>query len=373
MLSSLLNVTNSLFAINNAHLGNISDAVYTSLANLGVQTGSDSQEYTGYLFNVQNWLGLISGSIGLPIEANNRDVIQLLAKIADRPESQVGGGLIPSEMCEDAYISDKMVLIPGIFEIWPSIIFAAFPDPPPAGITIATTLGLSITNIELENDSENWSGWWMYVASNDANFGLFAPVLDPADALTRYPSNTWIDISFYPLNLAVYVTNGASLRVYLCSGWEPTGGGGGPWAGGGGGGVGGDWTECVEILSYETVITQPGGSTATIQYIPMSLIGGVESTDRVLNAGGDAYFVSSAGAWVATDNWTGVTATLLSGTNARIWYQRANLSFEAYGLDTIGDTFTIPEDTIAAGIDSFGMGTATTFSVQICPSGITPP
>lgn len=364
VLASLYSITNSLFAINNAHLGNISDAIFTGADNLGLSLTPDTQTYDGYLFDVLNWLGLISGSTGLPIEAGNRDVIQLLAKIADRPESPIGSGLAPVGLCDEPYVSSGMVLVPGIIEAIPSLVFAVFPSPTPSPISFGTVFGVGIDYTELSNDTDHWYGWGVYVASSAPNYGLYLGT-DVEASLVRYPSNVWVDIGHVESNLSFYVGGGDSIRVFLCSeGWG--GADGGPW-GGGGGELPPEFVDCVDIASIPTIITHPNTSTTSITVIPMSLVPAATFSDRYEVSGG-GFFITEVGDSVVKDNWNGVTVELLSGdSNVRVWYQKADLSFVSHSFSIVGDSYTIAEDCITACVDTFTGGTSTAFSVRICP------
>jgi len=364
LLSSLYNITNSLMAINNTHLGTISSAIFTGADNLGLSLTPDTQVYDGYLFSVLNWLGLVSGSIGLPIEANNRDVIQLLAKIADRPESPVGSGLAPAGLCDEPYVSEGMVLVPAIFQAWPALVYAIFPSPAPAPISFGTVFGVGTDYTELAYSNGHWHGWGAYVASSAPNFGLFIGG-DIDQSLIRYPTNVWVDIGDFDYNLSFYVGGSDSIRVFLCGeGWG--GDDGGPW-GSGGGELPPEFVDCVDIASIPAIITHPNSSTTSITVIPMSLVPAATFSDRYeVSSGG--FFITDVGASVVKDNWNGVTIELLSGdNNVRVWYQKADLSFVVHGFSTVGDSYTIAEDCITASIETFTGGTSTAFSVRICP------
>jgi len=235
----------SLMSSQTGMIVTILDTLVNALTNIGVNSGaSPDYTYEGYLFQVLNWLGRLSGASGVPFEAGNRDIIQLLAQIADRPESQIGSGLVPPTVCGDAYISSGMTLVPGLADpIWPSLVYAVFPDPPPTGITFGSVFGIGVDNTELINSAGDWDGYYIYVASSAPNYGLY--IGPGSTALTRYATNVWLNLEGYEEHLSVYVGGSDSLRVYLCSGgWAPGEGtsSGGPWGGDlpGGGGSGFD-------------------------------------------------------------------------------------------------------------------------------------
>ena len=211
----------------------------------------------------------------------------------------------------------------------------------PDGLTEGGFLAHDVHNAQIIHTAT--IGWKAYVQST----GSASYSINP-DSGATLSTNQWFGIDNWQ-DMAFSVPAGADIRVYLCN---PTVAG---------------WESCLQVASVGSTITTPGGSTTVIEMIPMSALSGVSYSDRVLDAGGGAYFVSSTDAWVATDNWEGVKGTLISGINVRMWWKRPNGSFGAYGLDFIGATWTIPEECIAAGIDSLEKGTATPFVVEVCP------
>jgi len=323
-------------------------SIYTvlnySFTNFGLNTSEASTDYNGYLFDSLNWLGLISGSTGLPIEGGNRDVIQLLAKIADRPESQIGSGLAPPDLCEDAYISSSMVLLPAFSESLPAVVFAIFPDPPPSGISFGTTLSLGVFNMELEN-SGDWAGWGIYVASNAPNFGL--QITLDTDAFLRYPTNVWVDIGFLSSNLAVYVGGGDSLRVYLCSGsWGGPSSSGGPW--GDGSSSGGEIDDgCVTINSTVVSYATDGTGSSIVWPEPLESV-------AITPVG----YYADANVWCVTDLY-GYTITPSVDVN---WFS----DFHYYSTTiSAGVPFLVTGHTDHASIHIFP--STASFSIELCP------
>lgn len=357
---------------------NINDTknyLFYALSSLGLNVTNISYDYNGYLDTTLRLLQLIQGAIGVPVDEliypdrGQRNIIQLLEKAAERPEGQIGGGLAPDSVCTDAYISSGMVLIPSLFDAWPPTLWAIFPAPTPSGISFGTIFGIGVDNSELHPTSNNWVGWSIYVASSANNFGVFIGA-DINASIARYPTNTWINLSFLTTNLSVFVGGSESLRVWLCGGqWGPGGGGGGPWGGGGGGG--GSWGDCTIINSQETIITNPNNSTNTIQYIPMSSVPNTNFTNSLSIQGGEQY-TTTANDYAATDNWNGVTIQLISGSGVRAFYQKSDLTFVIHTFTAINETFTIPEDCIKAVVDDYTGGFSTQFTVKICPPGMTP-
>lgn len=319
-------------------LSKLYSLVYYSATNLGLNVIEDSQEYTGYLFDVLNWLGLLSGATGLPIEAGNRDVIQLLAKIADRPESQIGSGLAAADLCEDAYVSTGMTLVPSVFDAYPSIVYAIFPSPAPSPLSFGTVFGIGIDNTELVISGGDWFGWGIYVASSAANFGLFVGG-DADQSLARYPTNVWVDIGFYAYNLSVYVGGSDSLKVYLCSGsWGGGSSSGGPWGGGSSssGLYGFDFTS--ERIG---LATRAGTKTEADLVMPPD---GIEGTTSITFAGFAPYVFLSPCVFVM--DAYGYTVELLSGATMHFnsVYPDGSSNY-AFTLTTPGDNHTISSHT----------------------------
>ena len=360
------NIINSLLSISNTHLGNTYQVLSKGLANLGLNIATNSYDYAGWLATSANLIAKIQGGIGVPFDGGNRNVIELLARMLDRPLSQIGSGLPPTEMCIDAYISSGMVLVPAVSDpYWPALVYAKWPDPPPTGIEFGSVFGFGDDYTELVNTSGDWSGYRVYVASSADNFGMYIGVNVDA-SLARYPTNVWVDIGFYEEHLSIFVPGDASLRAYLCGdGWGGGGGSGGPWEelppdGGG------TWEDCIEIASASTVVTHPNSAVTSITYTPMSMLPGVEYSDT-LPVDGGAY-VTTANDSIAVGNFNGVTITLLSAeTTVRAYYQRADLSFNVHTFSGMGDTFSIAEDTVRMAIDTFTGGATPDYTVEICP------
>jgi hypothetical protein len=351
--------------------------LFNGLRNLGVGVIESSDTYDGYLAISRDLIALIQGAIGVPVDGltypdqGQRDIIQLLEKAASRPESNIGSGLTPPDVCSDAYVSNGMFLIPSLFEAWPSTVWATFPEPPPAGISFGEDFGLGVEASQLVISGGSWAGWSIYVASSANNFGIF---VGPNYLLSaqRYPTNVWLSFAFLHTNLSVFVGGSDSLRVWLCGNeWGPGGGGGGPWGGGGGGG--GSWGDCVDVNSASAVITHPNNATTSITYIPMSSIPGY-SFGSVLPVSGGGEYTASVNDWTAEENGNGVTVELLSGDlNAvRLLWQHADLSFGTHIFAALNESFTIPDDCIRWDCDTFSGGAVGPFSVRVCPTGVTP-
>ena len=348
----------------NTHLESITNILIYSASNLGLDPGANTEEYTGFLFDTLNWLGRISGALGVPIEANNRDVIQLLAKMADRPESQIGSGLAPYDICSNAYISSGMTLIPyNVLQVLQNIVFAVFPDPPPTGVSFGTVFGIGVDNTELHHD-DGWGGWEIYVASSANNFALNGE--DISSVLNRYPTNVWLDLGFLTTNLSVFVSGGDSLRVYLCSdGWGPGRSGGGPW--GGGSTSGGTWGDCVTIESVLGTYSNDVPFSRDAQFIVFSSIPGLE-TGNTWFAGGNNQQVSVADT-ITTTNMNGVTVTLISGSSVDIHFKQPDGNTGSFPLGAAGNSQTINVDTTVVLIDNLNASSPSTssFTVEICP------
>lgn len=366
VLSEFYNYTANILGIMNVYIANLYQITSFGLANLGLNIADNSYDYQGWLANSLNLMAKIQGGIGVPIDAGNKNVIEWLAKIASRPESQIGSGLAPSEVCEDAYISSGMTLVPfGVIEGLPNITFATFPAPPPDGISFGSVFGVGVDNSELDNGSSNWSGYWLYAASSAANFALNSA--DISGALNRYPTNTWIELTFLETNLSVFVNGADSIRVYLCSGgWAPSTSSGGPW-GGDDNIPPPDWTDCVSIASANTTVTHPNNAVSSITYTPISFLPGVEYSNELPTSGGGSY-ITTANDSIAVGNFNGVHIELTSASSGvRAYYQKADLSFVVHTFTGIGDTFDITEDTVRMAVDTFTGGTSEDYTVDICP------
>lgn len=349
--------------------------LFYGFTNLGVTVADSSEEYGGYLAVARGLMSLIQGAIGVPVDGltypdkGQRDIIQLLERAASRPESTVGTGLAPLDVCSDAYISSGMSLVPGLNETWTATTWAVFPDPPPPDIEFHTTFGLGVGNTQLHPVSESWEGFSIYVASSARSFGTY---IGPnySESLARYPTNTWIDIGFLTVNLSVFVPGTENLRVWLCGGsWGGDNGGGGSWGSGGGGG--GGWGGCIDLSGEQTTITQPNSSTNTIHYIPMSLVTGASFIDRLESPTG-GFYIATASDWVEVGNWNGVTVQVLSGNGIRLLWQRADLSFGYHVFSSVGEEYTITEDCTHVTLDNFSGVADGDISCRICPPGVTP-
>lgn len=348
-------------------LSNLNSAVLNIALNLGINPIIETQEYTGYLSSVLGLLGQASDALGAPSEADDRDIIQLLAKMADRPESPIGSGLLPPDLCSDAYISSGMTIVPyNVLQVLQSIMFAVFPDPPPSGVTFGTIFGVGVDNTELHNESGNWEGWSIYVASSAANFALNGE--DISSNLARYATNVWLDLSFLASNLSVFVGGSDSLRVYLCgASWGPGGGGGGPWGGGGGGG--GSWGDCVTIGSVPATYTTDQPFTLDIQVIVLSSIPGLTLTDTWIVSGStQGYNVNDT---VTTSNMNGATVTLKSGSGCRVYWLTSAGAQDHTDINAVDGSVTLSVDTTVFTIGNFQVSSAQDhpFTVEICPPG----
>jgi hypothetical protein len=347
--------------------------LFYALINLGLSVTEADSTVTNWLSDTKNLLGLISGAIGLPIDADNRNVIQLLAEIDDRPLGTPAGGLIPQALCDDAYISTEMVLSPTIFSGWGPTIWAKFPDPPPAGFDFGTVFGLGIDRTELVRDGGSWAGLKLYVATEGSNFGIYVGI-DPDLAVARYPTNVWIDLAFLTTNLAVFVNGENSLKVYLCEGeWGAGGGGGGPWGGGGGGG--GSWEGppevpalCGNFNSQAIGSNAVGGSPDVKATINLGEVYGTEA-DASANLNGTDYVADAdMFAHVNGNGWKITVVTNPGAIPIRIGTTGTANNYGATTISTVGEFYIIDRDTNCWFIDHpyDASDPDSPFTVEIC-------
>lgn len=364
---------NTLMAVANARLNNIENILLYSATNLGLNVTESTQEYTGYLFDSLNWLGLISGATGVPIDADNRNVIQLLAEIADvdNTECCIGSGIAPNDLCDEPYLSTGMTLVPSVFDAYPSIVYAVFGDTPPSPLGYGSVFGIGIDNAEITITDTDWTGWGIYVASSAANFGLYIGG-DSDQSLARYPTNVWVDLAFYAYNLSVYVGGSDSLRVYLCNGsWGGESSSGGPWGGGSSSGGPLPWVDCVDVESTAAEYFSQAGSdtpfTMDLQAITFGSVpyGGCATEHPY--TGHTEGFDAACSVWVG--NFNGVTVELLSGSTPIIIIWVKDGARDTVNLNSTGAPYTIPTDTDTLLICNAAVGSPAShpFTVRICP------
>jgi hypothetical protein len=362
------NVNNDVLisTTNDIMLNIIYNTMVNVFTNLGISSGaSPSYVYYGWLSQVLNWLAKISGSEGVPFDGGNRNIIQLLAKIADRPESTIGSGLIPDQICFDPYVSTEMVLVPGISDpLWPSLIYAKFGATLPDGLSYGSVFGIGYDYTELINDEGDWDGWKIYVASSAANFGMYTGV-NTDDSLARYPTNVWVSLGGYDQHLSVFVPGVDSVKVYLCGdGWGGGGSSGGPW--GGGEPTPPDEGTCYEIDSVAAEYFYNPGFTLDMQAIQFTTVDGVSCTDE------HTFTESTEGfdmvCTVAIGNFVGWTVEVLSGTTPitiALVSPSGTRTTETVG----GSIFTVPSNTASMLICNAALGgsaASSPFTIRLC-------
>jgi hypothetical protein len=356
-----------------SHTNDTRNYLFYALINLGLVVTDSDPTVTNWLFDTKNLFGLISGAIGVPIDGGNRNVIELLAEMNDRPLGVPAGGLVPQSVCDDAYITTEMVLVPAMFPSWGPTIWAKFPDPPPDGMEFGTVFGFGEDRTELTITGDNWADWKLYVATEGSNFGIFiGSDLDLSTA--RYPTNVWIDLGFLTTSLAVFVNAEHGIKAYLCAG-DPSagGGGGGPWGGGGGGG--GPWGDPDEIpalcgeFASEAISSQiVGGSPDTRATIDLG---------AVYNAGADASanlngtdYTSDHDMFAHTNGngWTIKVISNPSGLPIRISTTGVTNNYGATTIASVDETYTIDRDTNCWFIDrAYDVADPdAVFTVEIC-------
>ena len=359
----------SQWALLLAGTGDIRNYIYYGLLNLGLELTEPSTDYStgSYLRGSLNAINGLWGASGTPIQANNQTIIQLLYRLVNSPPVAGETGLYPIDLCGDAYISSTMALIPGVFDLYPTTLWAVFPSPPPPGITFGTVFGLGVDNSELIPDAGDWDGWRIYVASNTGNFGLYMGADITASAV-RYPTNTWVDLAGYNEHLSVYVPGDASLRVFLCGGgWTPAIDSGGPWGGGPGGTV---FEECAEAEPILATVTYPPGTTPaghTRYVVPLSIFGLPGVGSMIIS--GDAYSYS-IGDGVTNVNMRNSRVKLVSGPRVRAVWVTADGNAHAHTITTIGDSYIIPDDTDYFSIDNWhsnDVSPGDIFIAELCP------
>lgn len=355
----LISTTNDIL------LNVIQGTLVGAFTNLGLATSTPSFVYYGWLSQVLNWLAKISGSEGVPNDGGNRNIIELLAKIADRPESTIGSGLIPDTICEEPYVSSGMQLVPGLTDpLWPSLVYAVFGNALPDNIEYGSVFGFGTDYTELHNTDDTWDGWGIYVASSAANFGLYIGVGDD-HSLVRYPTNVWYQLVDYTHNLSVFVPGADSLKVYLCEGYA--GGGsssGGPW--GGGDPTPPDDGECWEIDSVAAEYFYTPSFTLDVQAIPFTTVTGVScTTEHTFTEATEGFDV---GCTVALGNFVGWTIEMLSGTPSLTITMVSDAGVRTY--DSIGGTiYTIPSNTASFLVCNAGLGgsaSSSPFTIRLC-------
>lgn len=348
------------------YTGNAQDYLYYGLRNLGLSTNGDTYSYpdNSYLFEVLNWLGRLSGAMGLPVEVGNRTALQLLALLLDRPISgDVTGGLFPSDLCEGYYASTGMVLVPtGVLQILESTLWAEFPIPPPVGIEFGSTfnLGLNTDTTELVSLEGTWTGWRFYVASSASNFGIYIGT-DVNVSLRRYPANVWQRFDGLETNLSFFVPASESIKVFMCEGSGTGSSSGGPW--GGGSSSGGTWEpDCYEVDSTTVEVSPPYGYSLRQHGVITELT----RISTITWPGGSATTTPPA---IHSGNFTGYTVTSMSG-RVRIVFGVNGASIASHVLENTGSSYVIPTGyNYVLFDDSTGIenqpGTGA-FTVQLC-------
>lgn len=358
------------------YLSEIDQMLTYAFPNLGVSITGFSQVYSGYIEVVRNTILALKGSLGVPANALNigpegsRDVIQLLSLLGSLNTSQVGQGLPPEQQCTDAYISGGMALVPTVFDAWPATIWAVWPDPPPTGISFGTTFGIGVDNTELVNSNSNWNNYYLYVASDAANCGLYIGG-DVNASFTRYPTNVWLDLNGYTNNLSVFVGGENALRCYLCNAWVPPSTGGGPW--GGGGSSSGGWFGPCEVQSSQVVtITYPPGTSPADHTRHCTVLSGIGLVNTTyVQTGGATYNYSVADA-VTTTNMQSTRVKLINGPRARLFWVQTDGDPITHELTTPNQSYVIPDDTIYFSIDNYvsnEVSPGEPFTVELCPPG----
>lgn len=336
---------NQIYAALNPEIGNlvsyneqIRDKLHFALTNLGLSVDSSTFDYTNnsYLFKTLNFAALLSGSLGLPVEAGNRTVIKLLSLMLDRPTTgEITGGLYPPDLCSGAYMSDGMRIAPlDITGILSSTLWASFPIPPPVGLEFGSTfnLGLDSDTTELVNTFGDWDNWRFYVASSNDNFGIYVGT-NVDLSLRRYPTNTWVTFPDLNEHLSFYVPGEASIRVFMCEGAGSGSSSGGPWGGGSSGG--GSWEpQCYEGSSSLVDVNPSYG------YSPRQMVYFDDLTliDSISWSGGSTTTTPAA---IHSGNYTGWVVTSTSG-RVRVTYGVDGGAIHWIALDDTGDTWTVP-------------------------------
>jgi hypothetical protein len=337
LLTTIRNNSNVLPDVKE-YTGNVQDSLYYGLKNLGLSINSETFNYpdNSYLFETLNWLGRLSGALGLPVEVGNRTALQLLALLLDRPVSgDVTGGLFPSDLCEGYYSSTGMIIVPtGVTQVLESTLWAEFPIPPPVGIEFGSTfnLGLDSDTTELVVLEDDWSNWRFYVASSSSNYGIYIGT-NVDLSLRRYPSNVWQNFGTLSDNLSFFVPSSESIKVFMCRGTGSGSSSGGPW--GGGSSAGGTWEpQCYEVSST-LVAVSPAYGYSPRQHV---VISDLSLISTITWPGGTATTTPPA---IHSGNYAGWTVTSLSG-RIRIVFGVNGVSINAHVLEQTGDTYVIP-------------------------------
>jgi hypothetical protein len=226
-------------------------------------------------------------------------------------------------------------------------LFASFPDPPPFGLVFDDVLGLSGSNIEL-NQEPSQVGWRFYGLSAKETVFSINPT-NPA----AYPTNQWVDLP-PTYRLAFNVPSGSDLVVYLC----------GP-------GDSPPFLDCVDIPSALVTVTYQEGispPTHTRYYTPLSDLGLTVVSE--FDAGGQHYAYNQSDV-ATTDDMMGVKTTLLSGTNCHVVYINTSGSVIVHELTTIGQFYTVTESTTLFLIDNFqsnDISPGSAYTVELCPA-----
>lgn len=347
--------------------------LWYAFRNLGLNVETDTLSYTNdsYLFETLNWLGLLSGATGLPIQSGNRTIIQLLALLLDRPTlGEVTGGLFPNDLCVGYYSSTGMIIVPtGVTQVLESTIWADFPIPPPVGIEFGSTfdLGLDSDTTELVVLEDNWDNWRFYVASSASNYGIYIGT-DINMSLRRYPANVWQRFTGLTTNLSFFVPSSESIKVFMCQGDGSGSSSGGPWGGGTSSGGGWGWSntqECIEIASSLIHIDSRAETRETSYAIlPPNGIVGQNSID--FDDPWPAYSLQEYAIWL--EDLYGFTVSLVTGSYAGIGYNKPS-GGSGGGSITVGSPYTFTEHTSQVIIVSY-WGTSdpapSEFTIEVC-------
>lgn len=111
--------------------------------------------------------------------------------------------------CSQPYTSTGQRIVPLQLTNWSgNVIYATWSEPLPPGIEYGTVLGLDLDEGTIS--AADWSGWTVFVQSEEQQFGW-----DPF-SLERFPTNTVIQMSGSG-NRTFSVSERGSIKVYLCS------------------------------------------------------------------------------------------------------------------------------------------------------------
>jgi len=190
-----------------SRLNEIRDNTLATAVALGIPSGDATTTALGRLSTIEGYLHAINLATGIPSGDATTTMLGRLATIEN--QTRCGCGPLPptSPPCDNPYISDGVYFVPSIF-IGGDVNVAAFPDPPPSGVTFGTEFGIGVDDTELQTATD-WEGWQVYVESDAPNFQI--GTLETA----RYPTGQWLELHG-DNNLAFSVGSMYSITVYLC-------------------------------------------------------------------------------------------------------------------------------------------------------------